>query len=179
VEYKKGVENKVADALSRRDSEVADIYLSILSLPVLGWLDDLKAQYLLDPKLQLLLTQWKNQELNTRKYSLRDGILLYKNKIVLGDSPQLKAQFLLYVHSDPMAEHSGYEKTLHRAKRDFYWQGMRQDIKDFIRECDTCQINKHNNLFPAGLLQPLPISSGFGSIFLWILWRDPYPRGIW
>jgi hypothetical protein len=58
----------VADALSRRDSEAADISLSILSLPVLGWVDDLKAQYLLDPKLQLLLTQWKNHELSTRRY---------------------------------------------------------------------------------------------------------------
>jgi hypothetical protein len=55
VEYKKGVENKVADALSRRHSEAANISLSLLSLPVLGWVDDLKAQYLLDPKLQLLL----------------------------------------------------------------------------------------------------------------------------
>jgi hypothetical protein len=36
---------------------------------------------------------------------------------------------------------------------------MRRDIKDFIGECDTCQINKHDNLFPAGLLQPLPIPS--------------------
>jgi len=76
VEYKKGVENKVEDALSRRDSKAADISLSLLSLPVLGWVDDLKAQYLLDPKLQLLLTRWNNHELSTRKYSLRDGILL-------------------------------------------------------------------------------------------------------
>jgi len=58
-----------------------------------------------------------------------------------------------------MAGHSGYEKTLHRAKRDFYWQGMRRDIKNFIKECDTCQQNKHDNLFPVSLLQPLPIPS--------------------
>jgi hypothetical protein len=56
LEYKKGVENKVADALSRRDSEAANISLSILSLPDLSWVDDLKAQYLLDPKLQFLMS---------------------------------------------------------------------------------------------------------------------------
>jgi hypothetical protein len=61
VEYKK----RVADALPRRDSEAANISLSILSLPVLSWVDDLKAQYLLDPKLQLLMTQWLNHELST------------------------------------------------------------------------------------------------------------------
>jgi hypothetical protein len=159
VEYKKGVDNKVADALSRRNSEAEDISLSLLSLPVLGWVDDLKAQYLVDPKLQLFLTQWHTHELSTQKYSLRDGILLYKNRIILGDSPHLKAQVLLYVHSDPMAGHVGYEKTLQRAKRDFYWQGMRRDIKAFIRQCDTCQMNKHDNTYPAGVLQPLPIPS--------------------
>jgi hypothetical protein len=159
VEYKKGADNKVADALSRRDATATEFSLSILSIPVLSWIDDLKAQYLVDPKSQLLLTQWHNNELNPRRYSLRDGILLYKNRIILGDSQQLKAQVLLYVHGDPMAGHSGYEKTLHRAKRDFYWQGMRNDIKKFIRECDICQQNKYDNLYPAGLLQPLPIPS--------------------
>jgi hypothetical protein len=159
VEYKKGAKNKVADALSRRDSPAAEFSLSVLSIPFLSWVDDLKAQYLVDPKLQLLLAQSHSNELNTRMYSLKNGILLYKNRIILGDSQQLKAQVLHYVHGDLMARHSSYEKTLHRAKRDFYWQGMRKDIEKFIRECDTCQQNKHDNLYPAGLLQPLPIPS--------------------
>jgi hypothetical protein len=34
---------------------------------------------------------------------------------------------------------------------------MRKDIKNFIRECDVCQQNKGENIFPGGLLQPLPI----------------------
>jgi hypothetical protein len=55
VEYKKGADNKVADALSRRDSAATEFSFSILSIPVLSWVDDLKAQYLVDPKLKLLL----------------------------------------------------------------------------------------------------------------------------
>jgi len=34
---------------------------------------------------------------------------------------------------------------------------MRKDLKAFIRLCPTCQQNKHDNMSPAGLLQPLPI----------------------
>jgi len=34
---------------------------------------------------------------------------------------------------------------------------MKKEIKKFIRECDVCKLNKHENTFPAGLLQPLPI----------------------
>jgi len=51
VEYKKGVENKVSNALSRKDSAATEFSLSILSIPILSWVDELKAQYLVDPKL--------------------------------------------------------------------------------------------------------------------------------
>jgi hypothetical protein len=81
--------------------------------------EDLKQQYQQDEELKELLSKWYKNELDNRRYSLRDNLLLYKHKILLGQSPQLKAQVLLFVHSDPMAGHLVYEKTLHRAKRDF------------------------------------------------------------
>lgn len=40
---------------------------------------------------------------------------------------------------------------------EFHWAGMKGDIRQFIRECETCQRNKAENIFPSGLLQPLPI----------------------
>lgn len=51
----------------------------------------------------------------------------------------------------------GYHKTLQRAKMDFYWKGMREDIKKLVKECDICQVTKYEALHIAGLLQPLPI----------------------
>jgi hypothetical protein len=157
VEYKKGAENRVADALSRKEGWEDELSLSLLSIPTVGWIEDLKQQYVEDVELQQLLDKWLKHELDTRRYSFRDGLLLYKHKILLGKSPQLKNQVLHYVHSDPIVGHSGYDRTLQQAKRDFYWQGMRKEIKRFIRECDTCQQAKYENTSPAGLLQPLPI----------------------
>ncbi|KAG6636295.1 hypothetical protein CIPAW_11G101300 [Carya illinoinensis] len=55
-----------------------------------------------------------------------------------------------------MAGHTGYLKTYQRAKMDFYWSGMKTDIKKWMRECEMCQTVKYNVL-PTGLLQPLPI----------------------
>jgi IS30 family transposase len=40
---------------------------------------------------------------------------------------------------------------------DFHWRGMRKDIKKLVKECEVCQVNKHETIHPAGLLQPLPI----------------------
>jgi hypothetical protein len=76
---------------------------------------------------------------------------------MLGRNQYLKNQVFHYVHCDPMAGHSGFERTMRRAKRDFYWKGMKGDLKRFIRECSVCQQNKSDNTSSAGLLQPLPI----------------------
>ena len=59
----------------------------------------------------------------------------------------------------PLGGHSGYVKTLYRVKQDFYWPGMKKDLRQYIKECDVCQQVKHENCKPAGLLQPLPIPS--------------------
>ena len=61
------------------------------------------------------------------------------------------------MHDNPLGGHSSYLKTLHRLQKDFYWYGLRQDLKQYVKECDTCWKLKHETCFPAGLLQPLPI----------------------
>jgi hypothetical protein len=42
VEYKKGVDNRVADALSRKEDGVEEISLSLLSIPTPSWTAELK-----------------------------------------------------------------------------------------------------------------------------------------
>ena len=65
VEYKKGIKNKVADALSRRVDPIAIIQsgtssdcsssLCLISFPYLSWIDELKASYQSDPTMLSLL----------------------------------------------------------------------------------------------------------------------------
>jgi ribosomal protein L21E len=157
VEYKKGVENRVADALSRRDDWEPEITISLLSIPTVSWLKDLKAEYETDVQLKTLLDQWGKGELDSKKFFLRDELLFYKGRIYIDSSQAIRAQVLKFVHSDPIAGHSGFEKTLQRAKRDFYWKGITTDLKKFIRECEVCQQSKYENISPVVLLQPLPI----------------------
>jgi len=157
VEYKKGVDNKVADALSRREGWENEAALFSISLPVADWVENLKLQYHHDLDLMKLIQQWNSNKLDHQKYSIRQGLLLYKNRIHIGGVLQLQQQVLQFVHCNPAAGHSGYERTMQRARRDFYWRGMKQSIKKFIRECLICQQNKQENTSPSGLLQPLPI----------------------
>ena len=69
----------------------------------------------------------------------------------------MKATVLQQVHNSPLGGHSGFLKTLHRVKRDFYWPGLREDVKKYVKECDTCQRLKYETCNAAGLLQPLPV----------------------
>jgi hypothetical protein len=64
---------------------------------------------------------------------------------------------LSLTHDSHLWDHFGYLKTLQRAKRDWYWQGMKQDIKEHIKQCDVCQRIKNETIKLVGLLQPLPI----------------------
>jgi hypothetical protein len=71
------------------------------------------------------------------KFSVQRGILLYKKRVYI--SSILKEKVLQFVHSSSLADHAGYDKSIHRARKDFFWLGMKADVKRFIRECDTCQ----------------------------------------
>jgi hypothetical protein len=68
----------VADALSRKEGWEEDISLTMITIPIASWIEELKHQYAVDPELQQLMAKWQGNELDTRKFSLRNGLLFYK-----------------------------------------------------------------------------------------------------
>ena len=48
-------------------------------------------------------------------------------------------------------------KNLTKAKKVSYCGGLKNNVKEYIKSCDTCQRSKYENLSPSGLLQPLTI----------------------
>ncbi|MBW0592389.1 hypothetical protein O181_132104, partial [Austropuccinia psidii MF-1] len=57
--------------------------------------------------------------------------LLFKDRVVIQSNNELQLQILQRSHDSPLAGHPGQEKTLKLIKRDFYWAGMNQIIKDY------------------------------------------------
>ena len=53
--------------------------------------------------------------------------------------------------------HEGFYKTLLRIKKCFYWRNLKVRVKKWVRQCDICKRNKHDQQLSSGLLQPLPI----------------------
>ena len=67
-------------------------------------------------------------------------IFIVKNKII-PDTSQI-SKILYEYHDSPIGGHSGIEKTLKKVKLKYTWQNMRKDIKEYIKKCKSCQINK-------------------------------------
>ncbi|KAH9298290.1 hypothetical protein KI387_029972, partial [Taxus chinensis] len=78
-------------------------------------------------------------------------------RIYLVPESKLKGKILHALHDAPLAGHPGYFKTYRQVRERFSWKGLKEDVLQYIRECVTCQQNKSEHTFPAGLLQPLPI----------------------
>lgn len=54
-------------------------------------------------------------------------------------------------HDDPMSAHMGVQKTIDKVLDRYYWPGMSKDIKNYVKNCQTCHMSKSVNHKPYGL----------------------------
>ena len=154
IQYRSGKENVATDALSRLPS--AQLLAMALSSVQSDLLETIQHSYALDAHLQEVLTQL--QQGNTvGKYSLLDGMIRRKGKLVVRPNEGLRQQLLQWMHDSPFGGHSGRQATLKRLQRLFYWKVMTKSVHQFIRRCVICQSCKPDSSAYPGLLQPLYI----------------------
>uniref|UniRef100_A0A0A9A0M3 Integrase catalytic domain-containing protein n=1 Tax=Arundo donax TaxID=35708 RepID=A0A0A9A0M3_ARUDO len=154
IEYKKGRENKAADALSRKPQPEIMMAIST-SVPL--WISDVLKSYEGDTKCKELLEQLSFNPQSFPNYTLTNGIMRFKGKIFVGNQTELKQQLITTFHDSELGGHSGERATYKRLKALFHWPGMRSEIISFVKQCPTCQKNKSEHVPYPGLLQPLPI----------------------
>ena len=157
VEFRAGRENLVADALSRQEDTTEKGTLWAIYTPIVNWADQLKDSYKTDPEIQTIMQLLDQETIGSLKYHLRGGILYYKQRVYISKFSPIKEAIMNYIHDSLASGHTGFERTLKRARRDFFWVGMKSDIQTYIRHCEVCQRAKRENTKPLGLLQPLPI----------------------
>lgn len=155
VKYKPGLENKVADALSRCHGDV-DLK-SLISYPT--WLGGKKLleEVAKDPAIQKIMTEVQNQQEIKAGYEVKQGVLFYHGRLVISPTSPSIPLLLEEFHSTPSGGHSGFLRTYRRLAENIYWIGMQKRVRDFVRACEVCQRQKYAATTPGGLLQPLPI----------------------
>lgn len=156
VEYKKGVENKGADALSQcEDDESMDI--AGLTVVEPRWWQAVRTMIEESPYFKEITDKDTKGTLNN-KHTFTNHIWFYKGKVMLDPTSPLCREVIADAHDSPSGGHSGYHRTLCRVKITFWWRPwVRKMVKHAVCECDTCQRNKLETVSSAGLLSPLPI----------------------
>lgn len=158
IQYKKGKENVVADALSRATHGEL-LQLSVSSISTELWDCILKA-YGADVALQQLKSQVVEDPTAHPHYTVVDDMVFRKHKLVIPADVHVKELILQWLHSSHQGGHSGIRASIHRIKSLFHWKGMSKDVALFIQACETCLRCKYETRATPGLLQPLPIPGG-------------------
>lgn len=98
IVYKKGVDNKVSDALSRV-SQAPSYDISAVSMARPLWLQEIQDSYTADPQVAKLLSELSISS-PIGLHSLKDGIIRYKERIWVGSQPVLQSKILSSLHAN-------------------------------------------------------------------------------
>uniref|UniRef100_A0A2N9IIP1 Integrase catalytic domain-containing protein n=1 Tax=Fagus sylvatica TaxID=28930 RepID=A0A2N9IIP1_FAGSY len=136
----------------------------------MGTSDALLAQLNLRPTLleRIIGAQGKDHKLvkineavkkgERSKFSIRsDGTLLYEHRVCVPNDGELRKEILEEAHCTTYTMHPGSTKMYRNLREHFWWDGMKNDIAQFVARCLTCQQVKIEHQRPSGLLQPLSI----------------------
>ncbi|XP_071902770.1 uncharacterized protein [Coffea arabica] len=133
IQYKKGAENKVADALSRLQRGnlgQAAPQGSCLALSVVKplWIQELQGSYDSDPQCQNTISQLILDPAAYLQYEWDSGLLKYNGKLYVGSSNGLRERLIQALHASAVRGHSGQRGCCQRIKTLFYWPTMKQDV---------------------------------------------------
>ena len=115
-------------------------------------------QWRRDPKLRQFGRVW-------HQLAIKEGVL-YRNRYSSTAEGQKKQELLVLpaklvqdvltqLHDD--SGHMGIEKTMARLENRFWWLGMTQDVKDWIRCCEPCAKRKMPAIRPRAPLKSIPV----------------------
>ena len=86
-----------------------------------------------------------------------NGYLRHRERLWLPLYEPLTTAVIQDVHDSVVAGHPGRDATMALVTRQFFWPGMSQDIRRFVRNCDVCGRTTIWRTKKQGLLKPLPV----------------------
>jgi IS30 family transposase len=126
-------------------------------------------QYLNNQTLPKNLKEQSRIKSKSRFFKVQDN-LLYKidrrkrtrGKLIRVLQEHEVEPVLYMLHNHPIGGHLGVDIVFNKVRNLYYWPQMYDDIKDYIRSCDSCQRRgRKRNIEP---LQPIPVGEPFSKI---------------
>jgi hypothetical protein len=130
--YKKGKKN-VVDALSRKDEDVEAFLCAILIIQS-NWIIEARDEWKNEENVWTLIQRLQQDSSASDTFTWKNDSLWYKYHLYLCKNSQLKHKVLLELHTSRVGGHSRFLKTYHRVKKEFFWDGLINDVQRFLVE---------------------------------------------
>jgi len=98
-----------------------------------------------------------NEAVHFLEWSNVDGLLRFRGKIYIPQSPDLRRQIIALCYDTQIAGHPGHWKTLELVSRNYWWPQMSRYIGQYVSTCDLCLWMKPWRHGPVSELQPLSV----------------------
>ena len=86
-----------------------------------------------------------------------EGIIRFQHRVYVPDVAEVRKEVLEETHKSKFSIHLGNNKMYQDLKRNFWWQGMKNDVAEFVAKYLICQQMKAKNQRPSGLMQRIEI----------------------
>jgi len=105
---------------------------------------------------------WANNDKANSKFTKESDLLFVKSanpvkRLCVPADDRLRTRVISECHDSPTAAHPGSRRTFLRCAQWYYWKTMQQDIKEYVKSCETCVRWKHDHQRKNGFLMPIPI----------------------
>ena len=89
----------------------------------------------------------------------RDGLTLYKGRVYVPKTPDLRKRVVQLCHDSPTTGHPGRRGTLELVSQLYWWPGLTAFVNKYVAGCDICQRCKPTR-HPCSTLQPHEVPEG-------------------
>nr|AAX07708.1 retrotransposable element Tf2 protein-like protein [Pyricularia grisea] len=165
-QYRRGKDNIAADALSRKTADLPTVKArekeerTMILIPPEKITPTVAAVSTADPNAHVVsgadLVDLIRQENEKQKLGQHQGKLVVPETTLDGQI-FLRTALIREAHEPKIFAHAGQNKTIQMIKRRYFWEGMSQTIRKYIKNCHDCERNKGRHDKTPGLLHPLPI----------------------
>ena len=166
IYYRKGSAQQHVDALSRAPFAPATDALDVdrTSGVIVDTRKHQEATMSLQPKSSFTsltideIKEWQSTEdfLNYKNTFIQNGVKMIKvrGQVRILVSPHLAKRIFQIYHDD--LGHPGINKTLNMISQTYFWFNMKQDLRQYILSCHTCQRVKQSPALGELQLMPVP-----------------------
>ena len=152
IHYVKGINNSAADFLSRLECEIDEQINDeceffdrfVYSIPEFyAFSEEVRAEQHAEPTISCVIKQLGEQgfvsygRYRNQRLAISNNIVTLDGRILVPD--RLREIAFGRVHN---VSHPGVKRTLYLMRRQFTWNGMQRDIREFCSRCNICHREK-------------------------------------